>query len=94
MLFTLEKLVYKVVKQMQTLLSDELTHKLFELYQYEQARGCDSLYPIPCISTSRPTGATSYALYPVSVRAGPRVRLHSIVAECSLCEPHTVNPKP
>lgn len=40
MLFTLEKLVYKVVKQMQTLLSDELTHKLFELYQYEQARGC------------------------------------------------------
>ena len=42
MLFTLEKLVYKVVKQMQTLLSDELTHKLFELYQYEQARGCNT----------------------------------------------------
>ena len=39
-LFTLEKLVYKVVKQMQTLLTDELTHKLYELYQYEHARGC------------------------------------------------------
>ena len=45
MLFTLEKLVYKVVKQMQTLLSDELTHKLFELYQYERARGCASPKP-------------------------------------------------
>ncbi len=38
-LFTLEKLVYKVVKQMQTLLTDDLTHKLYELYQYEHARG-------------------------------------------------------
>ena len=39
-LFTLEKLVYKVVKQMQTLLTDDLTHKLYDLYQYEHARGC------------------------------------------------------
>ena len=40
MLFTLEKLVYKVVKQMQTLLTDDMPHKLYDLYQYEHARGC------------------------------------------------------
>ena len=51
MLFTLEKLVYKVVKQMQTLLSDELTHKLFDLYLYEHARGCAPLYPCSNIRT-------------------------------------------
>lgn len=48
-LFTLEKLVYKVVKQMQTLLTDDLTHKLYELYQYEHARGCGA-FPVPHVS--------------------------------------------
>ena len=48
MLFTLEKLVYKVVKQMQTLLTDDLTYKLYELYQYEHARGCTPPPPPWC----------------------------------------------
>ena len=50
MLFTLEKLVYKVVKQMQTLLTDDLTQKLYELYQYEHARGCG--FPVHVVSKS------------------------------------------
>lgn len=38
MLFTLEKLIYKVVKQLQLLTQDDLTHALHSLYRYEQSR--------------------------------------------------------
>ncbi|KAK9837425.1 hypothetical protein WJX81_001540 [Elliptochloris bilobata] len=37
-LFTLDKLIMKVVKQMQLLLNDDLASKLAELYRYEAAR--------------------------------------------------------
>jgi len=32
-LFTLEKLIYKVVKQLQTLVQDDLNYSLFQLYR-------------------------------------------------------------
>lgn len=32
-LFTLEKLIYKVVKQLQTLVQDDLTYSLYQLYR-------------------------------------------------------------
>ena len=38
-LFTLDKLVQKVVKQMQLVLQEEQTHRLVELWKYEDARG-------------------------------------------------------
>ena len=37
-LFTLDKLIYKVVKQLQALLADELAVKLLDLYHYEMRR--------------------------------------------------------
>lgn len=47
-LFTLEKLIYKVVKQMQLIAQDGLTNSLLNLYRYENARGtippCDATY--------------------------------------------------
>ena len=38
-LFTLDKLVLKVVKQMQLVLAEEQSHRLVELWKYEDARG-------------------------------------------------------
>ncbi|CAA0820219.1 Paired amphipathic helix protein Sin3-like 1 [Striga hermonthica] len=38
MLFTLDKLIYKLVKQLQTVSSDEAECKLVQLYQYEKSR--------------------------------------------------------
>jgi hypothetical protein len=38
-LFTIDKLVQKVVKQMQLVLQEEQTHRLVELWKYEDARG-------------------------------------------------------
>ncbi|KAF9604331.1 hypothetical protein IFM89_005912 [Coptis chinensis] len=38
MLFTLDKLIYKIVKQLQTVASDEMDHKLLQLYAYEKSR--------------------------------------------------------
>lgn len=38
-LFTLDKLVQKVVKQMQLVLQEEQTHRLVELWKYEDSRG-------------------------------------------------------
>ncbi|CAN4079305.1 unnamed protein product [Withania somnifera] len=37
-LFTLDKLIYKLVKQLQTVSSDELDVKLLQLYEYERLR--------------------------------------------------------
>ncbi|KAH0707948.1 paired amphipathic helix protein Sin3-like 2 [Solanum tuberosum] len=37
-LFTLDKLIYKLVKQLQTVSSDELDCKLLQLYEYERLR--------------------------------------------------------
>jgi len=37
-LFTLDKLIYKLVKQLQTVASDETDIKLLQLYEYEQSR--------------------------------------------------------
>ncbi|KAK2994387.1 hypothetical protein RJ640_029502, partial [Escallonia rubra] len=37
-LFTLDKLIYKLVKQLQTLASDEMDNKLLQLYAYEKSR--------------------------------------------------------
>ncbi|XP_047939077.1 paired amphipathic helix protein Sin3-like 2 isoform X3 [Salvia hispanica] len=38
MLFTLDKLIYKLVKQLQTVSSDEVDCKLIQLYEYEDSR--------------------------------------------------------
>lgn len=38
-LFTLDKLVQKVVKQVQLVLQEEQSHRLVELWRYEAARG-------------------------------------------------------
>ncbi|KAL6958690.1 hypothetical protein U1Q18_045413 [Sarracenia purpurea var. burkii] len=47
-LFTLDKLIYKLVKQLQTVASDETDNKLLQLYEYEKTRmleNCvDSVY--------------------------------------------------
>ncbi|KAK9814633.1 hypothetical protein WJX72_009077 [[Myrmecia] bisecta] len=46
-LFTLDKLIYKVVKQLQAVLSDDLSSKLLDLYKYERARSvsvADAVY--------------------------------------------------
>ncbi|XP_050947130.1 paired amphipathic helix protein Sin3-like 4 isoform X3 [Cucumis melo] len=37
-LFTLDKLIYKIVKQLQTVASDEMDNKLLQLYAYEKSR--------------------------------------------------------
>ncbi|XP_074557091.1 paired amphipathic helix protein Sin3-like 3 isoform X3 [Curcuma longa] len=37
-LFTLDKLIYKVVKQLQAIVSDEMNNKLLHLYLYEKSR--------------------------------------------------------
>jgi len=47
-LFTLEKLIFKWVKQMQLIVQDDLTESLHKLYRYEHSRGsgppCDATY--------------------------------------------------
>ncbi|CAI9109588.1 OLC1v1009432C1 [Oldenlandia corymbosa var. corymbosa] len=40
-LFTLDKLIYKLVKQLQSVSSDELDNKLLQLYEYEKSRKPD-----------------------------------------------------
>uniref|UniRef100_A0A2P2MR97 Paired amphipathic helix protein Sin3-like 2 n=1 Tax=Rhizophora mucronata TaxID=61149 RepID=A0A2P2MR97_RHIMU len=37
-LFTLDKLIYKLVKQLQTVATDEMDHKLLHLHEYEKSR--------------------------------------------------------
>ncbi|KAL5725314.1 hypothetical protein ACHQM5_008470 [Ranunculus cassubicifolius] len=37
-LFTLDKLIFKIVKQLQTVVGDEMDHKLLQLYTYEHSR--------------------------------------------------------
>ncbi|XP_077237908.1 paired amphipathic helix protein Sin3-like 3 [Tasmannia lanceolata] len=37
-LFTLDKLIYKLVKQLQSVMSDEMANKLLQLYAYEKSR--------------------------------------------------------
>lgn len=37
-LFTLDKLIYKLVKQLQTIVTDEMDNKLLQLYSYEKSR--------------------------------------------------------
>ncbi|CAK9139177.1 unnamed protein product [Ilex paraguariensis] len=47
-LFTLDKLIYKLVKQLQSVAGDEMDNKLLQLYEYEKSRGIkkydDSVY--------------------------------------------------
>ncbi|GFP91557.1 paired amphipathic helix protein sin3-like 4 [Phtheirospermum japonicum] len=47
-LFTLDKLIHKLVKQLQTIASDEMDNKLLHLYAYERSRNpnsfCDEVY--------------------------------------------------
>ncbi|GAB4831786.1 hypothetical protein Ancab_005798 [Ancistrocladus abbreviatus] len=47
-LFTLDKLIYKLVKQLQTVIADEMDNKLLQLYEYEKSRNpgkfVDSVY--------------------------------------------------
>ena len=38
LLFTLDKLIYKIVKQVQSLLADEMASKLLQLFDYERTR--------------------------------------------------------
>ncbi|KAL8114658.1 hypothetical protein AgCh_021500 [Apium graveolens] len=38
-LFTLDRLIYKLVKQLQTVANDEMDGKLLQLYEYEKSRG-------------------------------------------------------
>ena len=38
MLFTLDKLIYKMVKQTQAIVADELAMKLVDLHRYEASR--------------------------------------------------------
>ncbi|KAH7532571.1 hypothetical protein FEM48_Zijuj04G0034500 [Ziziphus jujuba var. spinosa] len=42
-LFTLDKLIYKLVKQLQTVASDEMDNKLLQLYEYEESRKAGKL---------------------------------------------------
>ena len=46
LLFTLDKLIYKIVKQVQSLLADEMASKLLHLYEYERTRTGDFAEPI------------------------------------------------
>ena len=51
MLFTLDKLIFRLVKQMQTLVMDDISLKIWELYEYENARSfppVDVLYYSNC----------------------------------------------
>uniref|UniRef100_A0A7N0U8T1 Histone deacetylase interacting domain-containing protein n=1 Tax=Kalanchoe fedtschenkoi TaxID=63787 RepID=A0A7N0U8T1_KALFE len=41
-LFTLDKLIYKLVKQLQSVASDEMDIKLLQLYDYEKSRKCEN----------------------------------------------------
>ncbi|GAB2288794.1 hypothetical protein Dimus_023105 [Dionaea muscipula] len=47
-LFTLDKLIYKLVKQLQTIVADEMDNKLLQLFEYEKSRKpgkfADSVY--------------------------------------------------
>ncbi|KDP45427.1 hypothetical protein JCGZ_09676 [Jatropha curcas] len=47
-LFTLDKLIYKLVKQLQTVATDDMDNKLLQLYEYERSRkagnSVDSVY--------------------------------------------------
>ncbi|CAH9142262.1 unnamed protein product [Cuscuta epithymum] len=47
-LFTVDKLIYKIVKQLQTIATEEMENKLLELYTYEKSRksaaSCDIVY--------------------------------------------------
>ncbi|KAM7468597.1 hypothetical protein LguiB_016159 [Lonicera macranthoides] len=38
LLFTLDKLIYKIVKQLQTIAGDEIDNKLLQLHEYEKSR--------------------------------------------------------
>ncbi|XP_021910915.1 paired amphipathic helix protein Sin3-like 1 [Carica papaya] len=42
-LFTLDKLIYKLVKQLQAVAADEMDNKLLQLYEYEKSRKAGKL---------------------------------------------------
>ena len=44
MLFTLDKLIAKFVKQLQTLMADDLCSKLYDLFRYEASRSAKFRY--------------------------------------------------
>ncbi|XVE84974.1 hypothetical protein DITRI_Ditri17bG0054700 [Diplodiscus trichospermus] len=45
-LFTLDKLVYKLVKQLQAIASDEMDNKLLQLYAYEKSRKSERFFDV------------------------------------------------
>ncbi|VFQ66742.1 unnamed protein product [Cuscuta campestris] len=46
LLFTLDKLIYKLVKLLQTIATDEMENKLLQLYMYEQSRKSGLLFDV------------------------------------------------
>ncbi|KAJ6313356.1 hypothetical protein OIU77_014790 [Salix suchowensis] len=52
-LFTLDKLIYKLVKQLQTVAADEMDNKLLQLYAYEKSRKPGRLVDIVYHENSR-----------------------------------------
>jgi histone deacetylase complex regulatory component SIN3 len=45
-LFTLDKLIYKVVKQLQAIATDEMDNKLLQLYLYEKSRSSGRFFDL------------------------------------------------
>ncbi len=45
-IFTLDKLVFQIIKQVQSILADDVCQKLFSLYQYEDARAPAQAEPV------------------------------------------------
>ncbi|PKA63860.1 Paired amphipathic helix protein Sin3-like 4 [Apostasia shenzhenica] len=52
-LFTLDKLIYKVVKQLQAIASDDMDNKLLQLYLYEKSRRPERFSDAVCYENAR-----------------------------------------
>ncbi|XP_022734749.1 paired amphipathic helix protein Sin3-like 4 isoform X3 [Durio zibethinus] len=52
-LFTLDKLIYKLVKQLQAIASDEMDNKLLQLYAYEKSRKVGRFVDVVCHENAR-----------------------------------------
>ncbi|XP_059670241.1 paired amphipathic helix protein Sin3-like 2 isoform X2 [Cornus florida] len=52
-LFTLDKLIYKLVKQLQTVASDEMDNKLLQLYEYEKSRRPEKFFDVVYYDNAR-----------------------------------------
>ncbi|KAK7263736.1 hypothetical protein RJT34_31331 [Clitoria ternatea] len=52
-LFTLNKLIYKLVKQLQAVAADEMDNKLLQLYAYEKSRKPSIFLEVICHENGR-----------------------------------------